>query len=261
MGSDSREPDVSKNRPILFTVDVESDWGTGDVQGVETVLPRLLETLERCAARATFFVVGNLASRFRGHVPPTGSHEVASHGMTHDVLTRMEPTRIAFEVEESKRTLDSEGYVVRGFRAPFLKRPRELLSLLERTGYTYDSSEGSVLPGPKNLFRRSGEPKRKGPVRRLGPSRLRDGITPFSMTYLRLYHPLGLALVPKGFAVFFCHLHEFLPASGGWHSMPGLLRKLHGRNSGEAAWGILEKLLTRTGRRFISCRDYLGAEP
>lgn len=242
--------------PILFTVDVETDWGESGTRGIEEALPRLMETLDRHRARVTFFVVGELCKPFGSVVSPSDSHEVASHGMTHTLLTRLPGDRIDFEVEESRRALESAGFAVLGFRAPFLKKPKGLDDRLQRSGYRYDSSGGSVYVSPANLSRDFIAPANGAGIHRLGTSALRDGMTPFSLTWLRIFHPLGLHMIPGRTAVFYCHLHEFLPPPGGWRGLPSFMRKLHARNTGERAWRIVETLLA-SGRRIISCRDYL----
>jgi peptidoglycan/xylan/chitin deacetylase (PgdA/CDA1 family) len=245
-----------RDDPILFTVDVETDWGEDRRRGIEEALPRLLEILDRHRARATFFVVGELIESFRSVMSPSSAHEVASHGMTHTLLTRLPDERIDFEVRESKAALERVGFEVSGFRAPFLKKPKGFNVRLERSGYRYDSSGGSVYVSPANLARDFIAPANGAGVHQVGTSALRDGLTPFSLTWLRIFHPLGLRMVPGRTAVFYCHLHELLPPPGGWRGLPLFLRKVHARNTGGPAWRIVEALL-ESGRRIITCRDYL----
>lgn len=246
--------------PIAFTVDVESDWGSGEIRGVTEVLPRLLEMLERRGARATFFVVGELAEAFGRQVGSGSSHEVGSHGLTHRLLTRLDADEVRREVEESKRRLEAEGHLVQGFRAPFLRRPRCLGDALVRAGYRYDASGGSVVPGAGNLLGRLRRARPAGDLRELPTSTLRDGLTPFSLTWLRLFHPLGQRLIPRARSVFYCHLHELLDESPGWPTLPRPLRKLHARHAGRTAWQLLESLLARD-RPFVSAGELLDEPP
>jgi hypothetical protein len=249
---------ASTGKPIAFTVDVESDWGSTEVRGIETALPRLLRLLHEHGAHATFFVVGELAEAFRRHVPPSSPHEVGSHGMTHRLLTRLDEAGVRFEVEESRRALQQAGYDVRGFRAPFLRCPRRLPHALLRAGYAYDASVGSVVPGLANLRASLGGSVVKSALPRLAVATLRDRVTPFSLTWLRLYHPLGVRWMPAAPAVFYCHLHELLDgaSSAGWPALPRPLRRLHARHTGRVAWGLLETLLSR-GRPVLSCHELL----
>jgi len=225
------------NRPIMLIIDVEGDWGGKDTRAVCEVLPRLLRLFERYSVTATFFVVANLISYIRGVLLPDGPHEIGSHGMTHLMLSRLAPRDLVFEVEESKRVIEEQGYRVTGFRAPFLKSPPGLPDILAGAGYEYDASCGSVYPTPFRNRHGSQQWDTTPKIFRVGTSTLRDGMTPFSLTYQRI-------------------LHELLEDSEGWQRAPSVLRWLHMRNSGAAAWYILEKLIKRFGTRFVSCREY-----
>ncbi len=248
---------MTSEQRVMLGVDVESDWGSGALRGLEEALPRFLALLAERGARATFFVVGELAERFRARVDPAGPHEVASHGLTHALLDRLDPDALRREVLGSKQRLEAAGFAVKGFRAPFLRAPRALASVLKDAGYEYDASAGSVWPDPRALFSRCREPRVEDGLVRLGISTLRDRVTPFSLTYLRLYHPLGLRLVSPRARFFSCHLHELLDGGGGWQGLPRFLRRVHARNCGEPAWRILEDLLARPGLRFVTWRQVL----
>ncbi len=245
---------------MMFTVDVEGDWGGTSTRALHEVLPSFLELLQRYHVTATFFVVANLISHVRPLIAADGPHEVGSHGLTHRLLTQLDPQDTAYEVEESKRILEAEGYQVDGFRAPYFRSPLTLPHLLSQVGYAYDASAGSVyprLPSRAWAARRTAD---DAPLPWVATSTLRYRCTPFSLTYLRLYHPFGLPLVSPRASLFYCHLHEFLDTSDGWQQLPTPLRHLHQRNSGAVAWRILEALLQRFGHRFVSCRDYLSPQ-
>ena len=248
--------------PTVFTVDVERDWAGTQLRGVREVLPRLLELLDRHGARATFFVVAELADEVVGRLDPAGPHEVGSHGLDHAVLTRLSPEQVEAQVDGSRRRLGAAGYDVAGFRAPFFRRPAGLDAVLWRAGYRYDASVGSVWPSPANRARPA--PPVPGAARpaRLGNATLGDGLLPFNLTWLRLLHPLGRRLVAPGAGVFSCHLHELLPddgrGAGGLPGLPGPLRRLHTRASGATAWRLVEELLADPRRRFVTARERLG---
>lgn len=224
------------------------------------MLPPFLQLLERYQVTATFFVVADLIPYMRHAIVADGPHEVGSHGLTHTLLTRLDQPGIVFEVAESKRLLEAAGYQVSGFRAPYFRSPPMLPQLLTQAGYAYDASDGAIyprLPRYRHVVRpRSTET----PLPQVSTSTLRDGWTPFSLTYLRLYHPFGLPLVSPNASMFYCHLHEFLDSTSGWQQLPAPLRRLHQRNSGRVAWDILDELLSRLGHRFVSCRKYLTAQ-
>jgi polysaccharide deacetylase family protein (PEP-CTERM system associated) len=142
-----------------FTVDVEehfqvsafersvlrSDWDRQESRVAGNVT-RLLELLERFAARATFFVLGCVAERHPGMIREiaAGRHEVASHGWGHRRATDLSSAEFREDVRSSKHLLeDLAGEPVLGYRAPsFSIVPgREwALDVLIEEGYRYDSS-------------------------------------------------------------------------------------------------------------------------
>ena len=243
----------------MLTIDVEQDWGASDTRAVREVLPRFVRLLDDFGSRATFFVVGELADLVRLHLPPDGPHEVASHGLTHRLLTRLSTAQLEAEVWQSKERLEAAGYRVQGFRAPFFVAPRGLRTLLAGAGYSYDASEGHLVPRP---LLRSRRVSRCGPngLWRVPTGTLGDGMTPFSLTWLRLLHPFGLRLVTDRGGLFYCHLHELLEGTGGWSRLPSVLRRLHRRCCGTAALEIVGALLKRFGPRFVTCREFLALE-
>lgn len=234
--------------------------GGAATRAVREVLPPFLQMLDRYQVTATFFVVADLIPHMRHAIAADGPHEVGSHGLTHTLLTRLDQPGVVFEVAESKRLLEAAGYQVSGFRAPYFRRPPILPHLLTQAGYAYDASDGSVYPRLSRHRKTVRPGTTEMPLPQVATSTLRDGLTPFSLTYLRLYHPFGLPLVSPTASMFYCHLHEFLDATDGWQQLPAPLRRLHQRNSGSVAWDILDELLSRFGHRFVSCRNYLTAQ-
>jgi polysaccharide deacetylase family protein (PEP-CTERM system associated) len=88
---------------------------------VERNTRRLLDRLDEAAATATFFVLGWIARRHPGLVREIAArgHEVASHGMNHQMLTELTPRSFREDARESKAVLeDLAGAPVLGFRAP-----------------------------------------------------------------------------------------------------------------------------------------------
>jgi hypothetical protein len=244
-----------------FTVDVEGDWAGTGTRGIREALPRLVDLLDAHGATATFFVVAELVDLVTPILPPGGPHEVGSHGLTHRALTRLAPDEVRHEVVESKRRLEEAGYAVDGFRAPYFARPAGLGAVLAGAGYRYDASVGSLHP-----LRRPRPPEGRGhghghdePLPLVRAGALRDGRTPFALTYLRLTHPLGVRLVGPDPGTFWCHPHELVEGTAGWTRLPPGPRHLHRRASGRPAWSAVERLLARPDLRFTSVRASLLA--
>lgn len=169
--------------PFALSVDVEDyfqvqafaaripreDWPSFPSR-VERNVDRLLDLFEETGAKATFFVLGWIARRHPELVQRIArrGHEVASHGMTHRMISELTPAEFRVEAVDSRILLeDLAGSPVIGFRAPSYSVNRATLWALEvlrDSGYAYDSS---VYPIRR---RRYGYPE--GP---LGPTRLPAG--------------------------------------------------------------------------------------
>ncbi|MFH0946713.1 MAG: XrtA system polysaccharide deacetylase [Planctomycetota bacterium] len=107
---------------------------------------RLLEQLARHQVKATFFFLGWVAERDKGLVREVhaAGHEVASHGMSHQMAGELGPDRFREEARRSREILeDAIGGKVHGFRASTFSITRATawaLEILVEEGYRYDSS-------------------------------------------------------------------------------------------------------------------------
>lgn len=110
---------------------------------VEMNTMRILEILDGCAARATFFVLGWVAERCPELVRTIAAagHEVASHGYGHELVYSLRPSEFRDDVLRSKHLLeDLTGKAVRGYRAPCFSITDWAVPILQEAGFTYDSS-------------------------------------------------------------------------------------------------------------------------
>ena len=166
----------------------------------------LLDLFEEAGATATFFTLGWVARKYPGLVREIAArgHEVASHGMFHQMLTEQTVESFRVDARDSRALLeDLAGTPVVGFRAPSYSVNRETLwaiDVLAETGYEYDSS---VYPIRRRRYGYPGGPTRpamlKGmhrmlaefplPTLPIGPLR----IPVLAGAYLRLL-PSGLTL-------------------------------------------------------------------
>jgi peptidoglycan/xylan/chitin deacetylase (PgdA/CDA1 family) len=113
---------------------------------LDRLLPDLLERLARLGARATFFVLGEVARRLPDAVRAIdrAGHEVACHGDLHLRANDRPLAEFRRDIADAKARLEElTGRAVRGFRAPewSLRRagnPRT--RAVAEAGFRYDSS-------------------------------------------------------------------------------------------------------------------------
>ncbi|MBO3803055.1 MAG: polysaccharide deacetylase family protein [Candidatus Brockarchaeota archaeon] len=104
-------------------------------------LKEILALLRRHRARATFFVLKEIAEGFPEAVRQVHDegHEVGSHGYRHGDLSA-DPKFEEKEAETRRLLCSIVGEGVRGFRAPNLKVNGDMIDSLGRIGYSFDSS-------------------------------------------------------------------------------------------------------------------------
>lgn len=122
---------------------------------VERNTQRLLEVFGRRGVRATFFVLGWVAERAPNLIRELhrAGHEIACHGLTHELVYKQTPELFRNETQRSKSLLeDLTGARVRGYRAATYSITAQslwALDILEDLGFDYDSS---VFPVRHDLY-------------------------------------------------------------------------------------------------------------
>ena len=144
-----------------MSIDVE-DWF--HVENLKSVIPRttwdgcelrverntvrVMEILDACKSRATFFVLGWVAEKCPQLVRAVAAagHEVASHGYGHDLVYSLRPSEFRTDILRSKHYLeDLIGKRVRGYRAPCFSITDWAVPILQEAGFDYDSSVVSTV--------------------------------------------------------------------------------------------------------------------
>lgn len=82
--------------------------------------PRILKMLEECGGRATFFMVGNRAEKFKGTIAQMVEQgcEVANHTYDHTLMTKVAPTELERQLVLTNQVVAQAGGVT-----PVLMRP------------------------------------------------------------------------------------------------------------------------------------------
>jgi polysaccharide deacetylase family protein (PEP-CTERM system associated) len=150
---------VPTGRLNAMTIDVEdyfhvaalsetiarSDWATMEYRA-ERNTERLLEIFDQHSVSATFFVLGWVTQRSPALVRRihAAGHEIACHGLTHELVYRQTPEVFRAETRDSKAMLeDAIGVPVNGYRAASYSITAQSLWALDvlcELGFTYDSS-------------------------------------------------------------------------------------------------------------------------
>ncbi|MFP5021580.1 polysaccharide deacetylase family protein [Pseudonocardia phyllosphaerae] len=119
-----------------------------------TAVPRLLEALGGHGLRSTVFVVGADAARDDGAAAVAAfhaaGHEVANHSWGHEPwLHRYSPAELEAEVVDTGDAIVAAGAPRPvGFRGPGFSLTPGLVRVLDRHGYTYDSTALPTWIGP-----------------------------------------------------------------------------------------------------------------
>jgi polysaccharide deacetylase family protein (PEP-CTERM system associated) len=122
-----------------------SSWNAREYR-VEQSTRRIMDLLAAEGVRATFFILGWVAKRSPQLVRDihAAGHEVACHGLTHQMVTRQTPEQFRGETIEAKAILeDATGSAVHGYRAAtysITRRSLWALDILAELGFVYDSS-------------------------------------------------------------------------------------------------------------------------
>lgn len=140
---------------VGITVDVDADSGFRDRNpslvsisrgeyGPNVGVARVLDLFQKLGITATFFIPGEVLERFPDACKKIqdAGHEIGHHGYLHKAPAE-------FSLEEEKKDLEKGleahkkilGIKPKGYRAPWLGQSSSTYSLLQKYGFSYDSSE------------------------------------------------------------------------------------------------------------------------
>jgi polysaccharide deacetylase family protein (PEP-CTERM system associated) len=127
---------------LEVTADAKAEYA----HRMEATTRRLLDQLAAAGAKASFYVVGEIAKTHPGLVRAIhdAGHEVGSHSYDHRRVHRFTPETFREDLLKSKDALEQAiGAAVYGFRAPTFSVMRETgwaVDVLAECGFEYDSS-------------------------------------------------------------------------------------------------------------------------
>ncbi|HNX00250.1 MAG TPA: polysaccharide deacetylase family protein [Candidatus Cloacimonadota bacterium] len=121
---------------------------------VENNFHELLDLLDKWNTKATCFFLGYVAQKHPDLVKEAHDrgHEIASHGMYHELVTSLTRERFLNDIQSSKKLLeDLIGHPVVGYRAPafsVLNENKTFFPDLAQSGYRFDSS---IFPAKRDF--------------------------------------------------------------------------------------------------------------
>lgn len=122
-----------------------SEWNDRPLR-VERNTRAVLDLVDECGAKGTFFVLGWVAERCPQIVREIQrrGHEVACHGYGHERIYQIGPENFRKDLRKSKEILEAiTGSRVHGYRAPsfsITSRSEWALDIILEEGFRYDSS-------------------------------------------------------------------------------------------------------------------------
>jgi polysaccharide deacetylase family protein (PEP-CTERM system associated) len=143
-------------------------WGAFESR-VAASTRTILDTLDRAAVRATFFVLGWVADHHPELVREIhrAGHEVGCHSYWHRLVYRQTPAEFRGDLRRAQGVLqDLTGEPVRAYRAPsfsITRRSLWALDILIEEGFTIDSS---IYPTVHDRYGIAGAPCRPYPIAR-----------------------------------------------------------------------------------------------
>jgi len=152
----------------------------------------ILDQLDEAGAKATFFIVGEIAEHNPGLIRNIhrAGHEVASHGWDHRRVLTMTPEEFRFDLRQSKDALEQViGAEVAGYRAPTFSITRETpwaIDVLVEEGFVYDSS---IYPVRHDRYGMPGAPR--GPFLARGNEHSILELPPATLRLFGMNLPMG----------------------------------------------------------------------
>jgi len=148
---------------------------TGLESRVEASTERVLALLASSGARATFFVLGQVAADHPNLIRKIAGeqHEIACHGDRHELVSHQTPSEFRTDVRRAKALLeDITGESVIGYRAPNFSIGRAqawAYDILMAEGFRYDSS---IYPIRHDSYGDHDAPRFQHVILRTGNARL-----------------------------------------------------------------------------------------
>jgi len=144
-----------------LSLDLDNEWSYLKTHGdpswqvypsfLHLVMPRILSVLAEFDLKITFFIVGRDAEMEKNREifasVVNAGHEVGNHSHDHEPWTR--GSQSEYEIAHAEELIEqATGVRPRGYRGPGYSMSNEILNILARRGYKYDTSTLPTFLGP-----------------------------------------------------------------------------------------------------------------
>jgi len=159
----------------------KEEWSKCE-QRITESLTRILEILDEKKVKATFFVLGWIAEHYPELVREIDrrGHELATHGLSHTLLTQLTPGQFEEELKRSVQLIEknASGKVI-GHRAPSF-------SVTEKTYWAFDILVKQGLEYDSSVFPVSFHPDYGVPDAPLGPYKITEKVWEFPLSVVKI---------------------------------------------------------------------------
>jgi len=144
---------IYKNSQIWLTIDIEEiintnfhiNWRSNPEVNYEKAINNWINLCSQLNCKSTCFVLGSFAKAHPNLIKKLSEngHEIASHGMDHRLVNKIDIVQWQESIENSKKILeDVSGSRVIGYRAASWSMPfeKQYYEILARNGYEFSSS-------------------------------------------------------------------------------------------------------------------------
>lgn len=279
-------------KTAFFTMDVESfreisclrekPCAEYDDFRIEHAIGDYLDLLDKYNIKATFFVLCSSLEHTKEYLSRAvqDGHEIALHGITHDIPAQMDGEDLKKQLAEGKALLEKEfNTEIVGYRAPCFTATDEVIDAVRGLGFKYDSSRFDVKIGNyRTAAKLDGFEKvcdgifKKDGFYEISPCKVKTVCGPISISgggYLRLapysmvYRGIKKFLKTSDYYVFYCHPADIFTQK------PPKLKGISPRNAYFVKAGrkkFLErteniiKILKEEGYSFSTMGDFVNSE-
>jgi len=232
-------------KKLVFTIDVEEWYHAENLRPyLDTSIQekkystihytyKILDFLDENDSKGTFFFLGCIASEYPELLREVVSrgHEIASHGLNHDLLWSMSEKQTHEDIEISTKIIEDIGSKkIIGYRSPCFSQNKFIVDALEKNGFKYSSMSIESTFHDRyeaNLFELNKLKDFSMPVTEIGGLK----IVATGGGWFRFF-PIGIQKLllekcEKDPIIFYCHPWDFGKNLWGKNNMPFIKKFRH----------------------------------